>query len=74
MRANMPFSNPSKNEYGTFFIGYAGKFSTTNQMLKHMFQGDDQGNLDRLLDFSVAKTGTLFFIPTVDFLDNLGDE
>ena len=74
IRANMPFSNPSKNEYGTFFIGYAGKFSTTNQMLKHMFQGDDQGNLDRLLDFSVAKTGTLFFIPTVDFLDDLGDK
>ncbi|OTG65094.1 Dyp-type peroxidase [Acinetobacter silvestris] len=74
MRANMPFSNPSKNEYGTFFIGYAGKFSTTNQMLKHMFQGDAAGNLDRLLDFSTAKTGTLFFVPTIDFLDDLGDE
>ncbi|OTG82877.1 Dyp-type peroxidase [Acinetobacter sp. ANC 4648] len=74
MRANMPFSNPSKNEYGTFFIGYAGRFSTTNQMLKHMFQGDAEGNLDRLLDFSTAKTGTLFFVPTVDFLDDLGDE
>ncbi|SPL72629.1 Dyp-type peroxidase [Acinetobacter stercoris] len=74
MRANMPFSNPSKNEYGTFFIGYARKFSVTRQMLEHMFQGDAEGNLDRLLDFSTAKTGTLFFVPTVDFLDDLGDE
>ncbi|WP_445115959.1 Dyp-type peroxidase [Acinetobacter sp. WZC-1] len=74
MRANMPFSNPSRNEYGTFFIGYAGKFSTTRQMLEHMFQGDAEGNLDRLLDFSTAQTGTLFFVPTVDFLDDLGDE
>lgn len=74
MRANMPFSNPSKNEYGTFFIGYARKFSVTRQMLEHMFQGDAAGNLDRLLDFSTAQTGTLFFVPTVDFLDDLGDE
>ncbi|MBW3009973.1 Dyp-type peroxidase, partial [Acinetobacter baumannii] len=74
MRANMPFSNPSKNEYGTFFIGYSRKFSTTRQMLENMFLGNEQGNLDRLLDFSTAQTGTLFFVPTVDFLDGLGDE
>lgn len=74
MRANMPFANASKNEYGTFFIGYARKFSVTRQMLEHMFQGDAEGNLDRLLDFSTAKTGTLFFVPTVDFLDGLGGE
>lgn len=74
MRANMPFSYPSRNEYGTFFIGYARKFSVTRQMLEHMFQGDAEGNLDSLLDFSSAKTGTLFFVPTVDFLDDLGDE
>lgn len=74
MRANMPFSNPSKNEYGTFFIGYSRKFSTTRQMLENMFLGNEQGNLDRLLDFSTAQTGTLFFVPTVDFLDSLGDE
>lgn len=74
MRANMPFSNPSRNEYGTFFIGYSRKFSTTRQMLENMFLGNEDGNLDRLLDFSTAQTGTLFFVPTVDFLDDLGDE
>ena len=45
----------------------------TRQMLEHMFQGDAEGNLDRLLDFSTAQTGTLFFVPTVDFLDGLGE-
>ncbi|EPF72173.1 Dyp-type peroxidase [Acinetobacter rudis] len=73
MRANMPFANASKNEYGTFFIGYSRKFSVTKQMLEHMFLGDTEGNLDRLLDFSTAKTGTLFFVPTVDFLDDLAE-
>ena len=36
MRANMPFSNPSKNEYGTFYW-LPRKFSTTRQMLENMF-------------------------------------
>ena len=74
MRANMPFANPAKNEYGTFFIGYARSFCITQQMLTHMFQGDADGNLDSLLDYSTAETGSLFFVPTVDFLDDLGDE
>ncbi|MDR2405012.1 MAG: Dyp-type peroxidase, partial [Deltaproteobacteria bacterium] len=63
VRANMPFANPSRGEYGTYFIGYASTFSTTRRMLENMFQGDPPGNTDRILDYSVAKTGTLFFIP-----------
>ncbi|MCV2502610.1 MAG: Dyp-type peroxidase [Neisseriaceae bacterium] len=74
VRANVAYSYPSKNEYGTMFIGYAKSFSVTNQMLEHMFLGDDEGNLDSLLDYSTAVTGTLFFIPSLDFLDDLGDE
>ena len=34
-----------------------------------MFIGDPPGNHDRLLDFSTAATGTLFFVPTVDLLE-----
>lgn len=73
VRANMPFSNTSKGEYGTYFIGYAGKFSTTQKMLENMFIGDPVGNTDRLLDFSVPLTGTLFFAPSFDLLNNLGE-
>ena len=71
VRANMPFANPSKNEYGTYFIGYAGTFSTTLKMLENMFIGEPVGNTDRLLDFSTPVTGTLFFVPTFDQLEEL---
>ena len=36
-----------------------------------MFIGNPPGNNDRILDFSTAVTGTLFFVPTADFLDDL---
>jgi porphyrinogen peroxidase len=35
-----------------------------------MFLGDPPGNTDRVLDFSTAVTGGLFFSPTIDFLDD----
>ena len=68
IRANLPFGNPSRNEYGTFFIGYARSLEIIEQMLTNMFIGRPEGNYDRLLDFSTAVTGTLFFVPTVDML------
>jgi putative iron-dependent peroxidase len=39
-------------------------------MLDNMFIGDPPGNTDRILDFSTAETGTLFFAPSADFLDD----
>jgi putative iron-dependent peroxidase len=38
-----------------------------------MFIGDPPGNTDRILDFSTAVTGSLFFAPTADFLDDPPD-
>ena len=73
VRANMPFANTSKGEYGTYFIGYASTFSTTRTMLENMFIGDPVGNTDRLLDFSTPVTGTLFFLPSYDLLATLGE-
>ncbi|MBO9584808.1 MAG: Dyp-type peroxidase [Flavobacterium sp.] len=72
VRDNMPFGNPSKGEIGTYFISYASTFSTTKKMLENMFIGDPVGNYDRILDFSTAQTGTLFFVPTLDVLDEYG--
>ena len=34
-----------------------------------MFVGNPVGNYDRLLDFSTTETGTLFFVPSLDMLD-----
>ncbi len=40
-------------------------------MLVNMFVGNPPGNYDRLLDFSTAVTGNLFFVPTATFLDEV---
>src|SRR5699024_4386472 len=53
-RANMPFGSVGSREHGTFFLGYAKRADTLEQMLRNMFIGDPPGNYDRLLDFSTA--------------------
>lgn len=73
VRDNMPFRN-ALGEMGTYFISYASKFSTTKQMLEQMFIGNPAGNYDRILDFSTAKTGTLFFVPTLDMLGDFSGD
>lgn len=70
VRHNMPFGELGKGEYGTYFIGYSRTPTVTERMLRNMFLGDPPGNTDRILDFSTAVTGGLFFSPTVDFLDD----
>jgi porphyrinogen peroxidase len=70
MRFNMPFGSVGISEFGTYFIGYARTPDVIEQMLRNMFIGDPPGNHDRILDFSTALTGTLFFVPTADFLDD----
>jgi len=71
VRANMPFGEVGKDEYGTYFIGYSRTPAVTERMLSNMFIGDPPGNTDRILDFSTAITGTMFFTPSVDFLGDL---
>jgi putative iron-dependent peroxidase len=39
-----------------------------------MFVGRPPGNYDRLLDFSRAVTGTLFFVPSASFLESINDD
>jgi putative iron-dependent peroxidase len=73
LRDNMPFGTVGKGEFGTYFIGYARTPAVTEKMLENMFLGDPQGNYDRILDFSTPVTGTLFFAPAADFLDDLPD-
>ena len=73
VRANLPFANASRGEYGTYFIGYARDPAVTELMLTNMFIGRPPGNYDRLLDFSTAVTGTLFFVPSATLLEALAD-
>ena len=73
VRDNMPFGDVGKGEFGTYFIGYARSPRRIEQMLENMFVGRPPGNYDRLLDFSRAVTGTLFFVPSATFLDECRD-
>jgi len=72
LRDNMPFGRPGAGEFGTYFIGYSRTPRITEQMLENMFVGRPPGNYDRLLDFSRALTGSLFFVPSATFLDSMG--
>jgi putative iron-dependent peroxidase len=71
VRANMPFGEVGKGEYGTYFCGYTSSPRKVELMLQNMFVGNPPGNYDRLLDFSRAVTGTLFFAPSTVFLDDV---
>jgi putative iron-dependent peroxidase len=74
LRDNMPFGRPGHGEFGTYFIGYSRSPRTIEQMLENMFIGRPPGNYDRLLDFSRAATGNLFFVPSATFLENVADK
>ena len=73
LRDNMPFGRASQGEFGTYFIGYSRSPRTIEQMLENMFVGRPPGNYDRILDFSRAVTGNLFFVPSATFLDDVAD-
>jgi putative iron-dependent peroxidase len=74
LRDNMPFGRPGHGEFGTYFIGYSRSPRVTELMLENMFVGRPPGNYDRLLDFSRAITGGLFFAPSATFLEDIGDQ
>jgi porphyrinogen peroxidase len=74
VRDNMPFGRAGQGEFGTYFIGYSRSPRTIEQMLENMFVGRPPGNYDRILDFSRAVTGNLFFVPSATFLDEVTPE
>ena len=74
LRDNMVFGDAGADEYGTYYIAYAADPAVTEQMLVNMFVGQPAGNYDRILDVSTAVTGTLFFVPSLDLLESLGEE
>jgi porphyrinogen peroxidase len=71
LRDNMPFGRPGHGEFGTYFIGYSRTPRVTEIMLQNMFVGKPPGTYDRLLDFSSPVTGSLFFVPSGTFFDNV---
>lgn len=70
VRDNLPFGEVGSQTFGTYYIGYAADPAVLEEMLDNMFIGKPPGNHDRILDFSTAVTGNLFFVPTQDLLDD----
>ena len=74
VRDNMPFGSVGAGEYGTYFIGYARSPRRHRaDAAEHVHRLPD-GNYDRILDFSRAVTGGLFFVPPAPLLESLGDD
>ncbi|MCB9034198.1 MAG: Dyp-type peroxidase [Chitinophagales bacterium] len=73
VRDNLPFGSVANNSMGTYFIAYASSFNTIKKMLTNMYIGVPEGNYDRILDFSTAQTGTLFFVPTLNMLKQFAE-
>jgi putative iron-dependent peroxidase len=73
LRDNMPFANPGRGEYGTYFIGYSRRLWVIDKMMERMFVGDPPPLHDRILDFSKAVAGVTFFAPARKLLASLGD-
>jgi porphyrinogen peroxidase len=71
LRENMVFGQPGHGAFGTYFNGYSRSPRTIEQMLQNMFVGRPPGNYDRILDFSRAVTGSLFFAPSLTFLETV---
>jgi len=71
LRDNMPFGSVADGEFGTYYIAYAATPDVPELMLRRMFLGEPYGNHDRILDFSTAVTGSLYYVPTAEFLDDL---
>src|SRR5580693_6517329 len=74
LRDNMPFGSAANGEFGTYFIGYSRSPRTIERMIENMFVGRPPGNYDRLLDFSRAVTGNLFFVPSATFLETVSED
>src|ERR1700753_2068391 len=70
MRFNMPFGRVGSAEFGTFYLAYAKTAALIEQILHNMFPGPGEAPPDRILDFSTALTGSLYFVPGADFLDD----
>jgi putative iron-dependent peroxidase len=68
LRANMPFGSHADEQFGTYFIGYCRTPAVTEEMLRNMFLGRGPAAHDRVLDFSTAVTGGLFFAPPAALL------
>jgi putative iron-dependent peroxidase len=66
LRHSMPYGDMSVQ--GLYFVSCAKSPKPFTLMLRSMIFGDQNGNYDKLLDYTQAETGGAFFAPSVDFI------
>ena len=63
---NMPYGDMSTQ--GVYFVSCANSPQPFIKLLQSRVMGDENGNYDKLLDFTTAETGGAFFAPSVTFI------
>ncbi|WP_299080242.1 Dyp-type peroxidase [uncultured Paraglaciecola sp.] len=66
LRQSMPYGDMSVQ--GLYFVSCANSPEPFTKMLKSMIFGDEEGNYDKLLDFTSAETGGAYFAPSTSFI------
>ncbi|MBA6293414.1 Dyp-type peroxidase [Colwellia sp. MB3u-70] len=70
LRQSMPYGDMKLQ--GLFFVAYCHSPEPFELMLKSMVAGDAHGHSDHLLKYTQAETGAAFFVPSLNFLAQLG--
>jgi len=63
---NMPYGDMCSQ--GLYFVSCANSPQPFSNLLKSRLVGDEEGNYDKLLDYTTAETGGAFFAPSVTFI------
>ena len=69
LRQSMPFGDLS--EQGLIFASYSKTPDIFNLMLRSMVEGDEEGNVDHLMQYTSASYGSVFYMPPISFFDQL---
>jgi putative iron-dependent peroxidase len=68
-RRSYPFAN--KNEKGLYFLAFTCDPMRINVQLESMLGNSEDNIPDRLMEFSTPVTGSYYFAPSQDYLNNL---
>ncbi|WP_158771416.1 Dyp-type peroxidase [Paraglaciecola sp. L1A13] len=66
LRQSMPYGD--MHVQGLFFVSCAKSPKPFEYMLRNMIINDENGEYDRLLDYTSAETGAAFFAPSLTFI------
>ena len=66
LNQSMPYGDMQVQ--GAFFVSCAATSQAFETLLHSRIFGDENGDYDRLLDFTSAETGAAFFAPSINFI------